>query len=117
MFRWEPRRRMPSGPAGRKSCINRPDKRLQPCLNTLNTRGLLAIRDGAHIRSGSEMNRDDMNRDDMANADLTQTVTKQVPVLTMLQLVKATARHLRSVQKQHARIQSHFQHDPVRYAA
>jgi hypothetical protein len=112
MFRWEPRRRMPSGPAGRKSCINRPDKRLQPCLNTLNTRGSLAIRDGAHIRSDSEM-----NRDDMANADLTQTVTKQVPVLTMLQLVKATARHLRSVQKQPAGIQSHFQHDPVRYAA
>jgi hypothetical protein len=43
-------------------------------------------------------------------------VTKQAPARTKLQLVKATARHLRSVQKQPAGIQSYFQHDPVRHA-
>jgi transposase len=59
----------------------------------------------------------ELNPDEMANADLKQTVTKQAPARTKLQLVKATARHLRSVQKQPARIQSYFQHDPVRYAA
>jgi transposase len=59
----------------------------------------------------------ELNPDEMANADLKQAVTKQAPARTKLQLVKATARHLRSVQKQPARIQSHFQHDPVRYAA
>lgn len=59
----------------------------------------------------------ELNPDEMANADLKQAVTKQAPARTKLQLVKATARHLRSVQKQPARIQSYFQHDPVRYAA
>lgn len=59
----------------------------------------------------------ELNPDEMANADLKQAVTKQAPARTRLQLVKATARHLRSVQKQPARIQSYFQHDPVRYAA
>jgi transposase len=59
----------------------------------------------------------ELNPDEMANADLKQAVTKQAPARTKLQLVKATARHLRSVQKQPTRIQSYFQHDPVRYAA
>jgi transposase len=59
----------------------------------------------------------ELNPDELANADLKQAVTKQAPARTKLQLVKATARHLRSVQKQPARIQSYFQHDPVRYAA
>ena len=59
----------------------------------------------------------ELNPDEMANADLKQAVTKQAPARTKLQLVKATARHLRSVQKQPARIQSYFLHDPVRYAA
>jgi transposase len=59
----------------------------------------------------------ELNPDEMANADLKQAVTKQAPARTKLQLVKATARHLRSVQKQSARIQSYFQHDPVCYAA
>ena len=34
-----------------------------------------------------------------------------------LQLVKATARHLRSVQRQPERIRKYFEHGPVRYAA
>ena len=59
----------------------------------------------------------ELNPDEMANADLKQAVTKQAPARTKLQLAKATARHLRSVQKQPARIQSYFLHDPVRYAA
>jgi transposase len=59
----------------------------------------------------------ELNPDEMANADLKQAVTQQAPARTKLQLVKATARHLRSVQKQPARIQTYFQHEPVRYAA
>jgi transposase len=59
----------------------------------------------------------ELNPDEMAHADLKQAVTKRAPARTKLQLVKATARHLRSVQKQPARIQSYFQHDPVCYAA
>jgi hypothetical protein len=59
----------------------------------------------------------ELNPDEMANADLKQAVTRQAPARTKLQLVKATGRHLRSVQKQAARIQSYFLHDPVRYAA
>jgi transposase len=59
----------------------------------------------------------ELNPDEMANADLKQAVTAQAPARTKLQLVKATARHLRSVQKQPTRIQSYFLHEPVRYAA
>lgn len=39
------------------------------------------------------------------------------PARTKLQLVKATAQHLRSVQRHPHRIRSHFEHEPVRYAA
>jgi len=59
----------------------------------------------------------ELNPDELATADLKQAVTQQAPARTKLQLVKATARHLRSVQKQPSRVQSYFQHDPVRYAA
>lgn len=59
----------------------------------------------------------ELNPDEMANADIKQAVTKQAPARTKLQLVKATARHLRSVQRQPERIRSYFGHDPVRYAA
>lgn len=59
----------------------------------------------------------ELNPDEMANADLKQAVTKLAPARTKLQLVKATARHLRSVQRQPQRIKKYFQHDPVRYAA
>ena len=59
----------------------------------------------------------ELNPDEMANADLKQAVTKLAPARTKLQLVKATARHLRSVQKQPERIRKYFEHDPVRYAA
>jgi len=59
----------------------------------------------------------ELNPDEMANADIKQTVTKLAPARTKLQLVKATARHLRSVQRQPERIRKYFQHDPVRYAA
>jgi transposase len=59
----------------------------------------------------------ELNPDEMANADLKQAVTKLAPARTKLQLVKATAKHLRSVQQQPERIRRYFQHDPVRYAA
>jgi hypothetical protein len=53
----------------------------------------------------------------MANADIKQAVTTLAPARTKLQLVKATARHLRSVQRQPERIRKYFEHGPVRYAA
>ena len=53
----------------------------------------------------------------LANAGLKQAVTKLAPARTKLQLVKAAARHLHSVQWQPNRIKSHFQHELVRYAA
>ena len=59
----------------------------------------------------------ELNPDEMANADLKQAVTKLAPARTKLQLVKATARHLRSVQRQPERIKKYFEHGPVRYAA
>jgi transposase len=59
----------------------------------------------------------ELNPDEMANADLKQAVTKMAPARTKLQLVKATAQHLRSVQKQPERIKRYFEHEPVRYAA
>lgn len=46
-----------------------------------------------------------------------QAVTTLAPARTKLQLVKATSRHLRSVQRQPERVNSYFQHAPVRYAA
>ena len=52
----------------------------------------------------------------MANADK-QAVTALAPARTKLQRVKATARHLRSVQRQPERIRKCFEHEPVRYAA
>jgi transposase len=59
----------------------------------------------------------ELNPDEMANADLKQAVTKLAPARTKLQLVKATAKHLRSVQRQPERIKRYFEHEPVRYAA
>ena len=59
----------------------------------------------------------ELNPDEMANADIKQGVTTLAPARTKLQLVKATARHLRSVQRQPERIRNYFQHAPVRYAA
>lgn len=59
----------------------------------------------------------ELNPDEMANADIKQAVTKLAPARTKLQLVKATARHLRSVQRQPERIRKYFEHRPVRYAA
>jgi transposase len=59
----------------------------------------------------------ELNPDEMANADIKQAVTTQAPARTKLQLVKATARHLRSVQRQPERIRKYFEHGPVRYAA
>lgn len=46
----------------------------------------------------------ELSPDEMANADIKQAVTKLAPARTKLQLVKATARHLRSVQRQPERI-------------
>lgn len=59
----------------------------------------------------------ELNPDEMLNADLKQAVTKLAPARTKLQLVKATSRHLRSVQMRPDRIRSFFEHEPVRYAA
>jgi transposase len=59
----------------------------------------------------------ELNPDEMANADIKQAVTKLAPARTKLQLVRATARHLRSVQRQPERIRKYFEHGPVRYAA
>lgn len=60
----------------------------------------------------------ELNPDEMANADIKQAVTTLAPARTkLLQLVKATARHLRSVQRQPERIRKYFEHEPVRYAA
>ena len=59
----------------------------------------------------------ELNPDEMANADIKQAVTKQAPARTKLQLVKAAAKHLRSVQRQPQRIRKYFEHGPVRYAA
>jgi transposase len=59
----------------------------------------------------------ELNPDEMANADIKQAVTKLAPARTKAQLVKAATSHLRSVQKQPARVRSYFQHDPVKYAA
>jgi transposase len=59
----------------------------------------------------------ELGPDEMANADLKPAVTKLAPAGTKLQLVKAAARHLRSVQRQPERIKSYFEHEPVRYAA
>ena len=55
----------------------------------------------------------EVNRNEMANADLRHAVTRLAPARTKLQLVKATAKHLRSVQQQPERIH----HEPVKYAA
>jgi transposase len=59
----------------------------------------------------------ELNPDEMANADLKQAVTKLAPARTKLQLVKATSKHLRSVQRQPERIRRYFEHEPVRHAA
>lgn len=47
----------------------------------------------------------ELNPDEMANADIKQAVTKLAPARTKLQLVKATAKHLRSVQRRPERTQ------------
>ena len=59
----------------------------------------------------------ELNPDEMANADIKQAVTTLAPARTKLQLLKATSRHLRSVQRQPERIRKYFEHEPVRYAA
>jgi len=59
----------------------------------------------------------ELTLNEMANADLRQAVTKLAPARTKLQLLKATSRHIRSVQRQPERIKSYFEHEPVRYAA
>jgi hypothetical protein len=59
----------------------------------------------------------ELNPDEMANADIRKAVTTLAPARAKLQLVKATARHLRSVQRQPERIRKYFEHGPVRYAA
>ncbi len=59
----------------------------------------------------------ELNPDEMANADIKQAVTTKAPARTKLELVKATTRHLRSVQKTPERVRKYFEHGPVRYAA
>jgi transposase len=59
----------------------------------------------------------ELNPDEMANADIKRAVTTKAPARTKLQLVKATTRHLRSIQKRPERVRGYFQHEPIRYAA
>jgi transposase len=59
----------------------------------------------------------ELNPNEMANADLKQAVTTAAPARTKHHLVKATSRHLRSVQRRPERVKSYFEHEPVRYAA
>ena len=59
----------------------------------------------------------ELNPDEMANAELKQAVTKLALARTKLELVKASAWHLRSVQRQPERIKKYFEHGAVRYAA
>ena len=59
----------------------------------------------------------ELNPDEMANADIKLAVTKLAPARTKLQLVKATAKHLRSVQRRPECARKYFEHGPVRYAA
>ena len=59
----------------------------------------------------------ELNPDEMANADIKQGVTTRAPARTKLHLVRATACHLRSVQRQPERVRKYFEHEPVRYAA
>ncbi len=59
----------------------------------------------------------ELNPDEMANVDIKQAVTTLAPARTKLQLIKATARHFRSVQRQPERIRKYFEHGHVRYAA
>ena len=61
--------------------------------------------------------RPELNPDEMANADIELAVTKLAPARTKLQLVKATAKHLRSVQRRTERIRKYIEHGPVRYPA
>jgi len=58
----------------------------------------------------------ELNPNEMANADLKKAAMKLAPARTKLQLVKATAKHLDSVQRQPERIKNYFQHEQVRYA-
>ncbi len=60
----------------------------------------------------------ELNPDEMASADIKQAVVKPAPARTKKRhLVKATARHLRCVQRQPERIRKGFEHGAVRYAA
>jgi|GEM_PF-6404279 len=54
---------------------------------------------------------------DMDMANIKQTVTKLAQAHMKLQPAKATARHLRSAQRQLERIRKYFEHGPTRYAA
>jgi hypothetical protein len=52
----------------------------------------------------------------ITHAELKQAVTKLASARTKVQLVKVTARQLRSVQRQPERVKKYFEHGPVRYA-
>ncbi|MEO6697675.1 MAG: IS630 family transposase [Gammaproteobacteria bacterium] len=59
----------------------------------------------------------ELNPDEMLNADLKQAVTTKAPARTKGQLLKATTRHMRKLQKSPERVKSYFEHAPVKYAA
>ena len=59
----------------------------------------------------------ELNPDEMTNADIKHALPQRAPARTKLQLAKATAKHLRSVQRQPERIRKYFEHATVRYAA
>jgi transposase len=59
----------------------------------------------------------ELNPDEMANADIKQAIMTKAPARTKHQLIKATTRHLRSIQKRPEGVRRYFEHEPVPYAA
>ncbi len=59
----------------------------------------------------------ELNPDEMLNAYLKQAVTTLAPARTKGQLLKTTTSHIRKLHKSPARVKSHFEHAPVKYAA
>jgi DDE superfamily endonuclease len=61
--------------------------------------------------------RPELNPDEGLNADLKRVVTRKAPARSKPQPKRATISHMRRLSKSPTRIRSHFQHQPVRYAA
>lgn len=59
----------------------------------------------------------ELNPNELLNAEIKQVVTRQAPARTKPQLLRATSRHLRSVQRRPDRVRRFFRQAPVQYAA